>query len=191
MTVDNYHQINSLISFADSDSFYFMQVIKRRKDNPEMKRESYSLRSYYIKSAQSFWDMRPEVISLCETQNCRAMINLNRKSFKKVSLELLGRLAGKLKCGEYASLSHEYDSICGSKEVNTGDKLWIVDVDKEDEVPRIALLIRERFNVNVMEVKTKAGAHLIIPPVNKLYLALALPNIDIHTNNPTLLYCPA
>ena len=37
MQINNFELIKKLLNFDDSDKFYFIQIFKRRKDNPELK----------------------------------------------------------------------------------------------------------------------------------------------------------
>ena len=41
----------------------------------------------------------------------------------------------------------------------------------------------------IAEVKTKSGWHLITKPFNIQKFKEKYPDIDVHKNNPTLLYC--
>lgn len=55
MTVDNTELIRSKLTFKDNgDTFYFVQIWKRRKENPEMDTGVIVIDSFYINSLESF-----------------------------------------------------------------------------------------------------------------------------------------
>jgi hypothetical protein len=37
--INNFQAIRDLLTFGDEDKFYFIQIYKRRKDNPDMKKD--------------------------------------------------------------------------------------------------------------------------------------------------------
>jgi len=46
--VNNIDRIRELISFEDEFDFYFLQILKRRKDNPDLKRDMVVIVNYHI-----------------------------------------------------------------------------------------------------------------------------------------------
>jgi len=46
MSVDNSAKIGTMLSF-DKDDFYFLQILKRRKDNPEMDRDMVVIKKHF------------------------------------------------------------------------------------------------------------------------------------------------
>lgn len=88
--IDNFDRIEKYLEFKNpDDDFYFVQIIKRRKDNPnDDKREgnyhnrSWYLGSYKITSADQLMQLKPEITSICDKNNARAYICVNARSKK-------------------------------------------------------------------------------------------------------------
>src|SRR5690606_18040190 len=98
--VDNFDQIANLLSFESEDDFYHLQILMRKKDLPDHKKAKNNnarcIKTYYIKNKEYFLEKREEIISLCHMFTARAYINLNRKSFKKASLQLLSEVTTRI-----------------------------------------------------------------------------------------------
>ena len=77
---------------------------------------------------------------------------------------------------------------------NPSDKKWVVDIDTKDmdEVKRIESLInscRPDGSKIVTLLPTKSGYHVITRPFDlKAFKDSGGNDIDVHKNNPTLLY---
>lgn len=97
--VDNFSVIESIMDFSSDDDFYFVQIIKRWKDNKDKSGASderdrgkidgvyhggaWYLKSWRIHSAQELEDLKPEIIKICEENNARAYITVNTRSTKE------------------------------------------------------------------------------------------------------------
>jgi hypothetical protein len=89
------------------------------------------------------------------------------------------------------NLSWLYRSACGqNKWVN---KLWIVDVDDDKWVPVEMVKATIEWIRPCKEIsqilKTKSWYHIIAYPFDLKQFKEMHPNIDVHKNNPTLMYC--
>ena len=150
--------------------------------------------SYFISSPEYLDSKRDEIVGLCEMFNARAYINLNKKSYKQVSLKALEILAGKIAHEEY-DIRSLFESACGQTGACDGQKTWIVDFDSKDldELDRIKNIIDsidpKGVSKIVETVPTRHGYHLITRPFNKkAFYEMYNNSIDIHDNNPTCLY---
>lgn len=137
---------------------------------------------------------RDEIIGLCEMFNARAYINLNKKSYKQVALKSLEILAGKIARDDY-NIKSLFDSAVGQTGAYDGNKTWIVDFDSKDieELEKVKMIINsvEPLGVDkiVETVPTRHGYHLITKPFNKkAFYEMYNNKIDLHDNNPTVLY---
>ena len=80
--IDNFDKVKNILKFDDSDKFYFVQIIKRFKDNPNMdKSGNYHAGGEYLDSWKVFsYDeldaLKPEIIRLCTKYNARAYITI-------------------------------------------------------------------------------------------------------------------
>ena len=86
--MDNFSLIRNMLSFPDENAFYFLQVLKRRKDNPDLGKDMIHLSDYYIYSLDQFDGLKQRVMSQCDTENARAYFRLNRRDAKKVAMSL-------------------------------------------------------------------------------------------------------
>ena len=196
MKVDNFDLIKKHICSSDSNEFYMLQIMRRTKDQKgyEGKHKQSIIKSYFISSVEYLDSKRDEIVGLCEMFNARAYINLNKKSYKQVSLKALEILAGKIAHEEY-DIRSLFESACGQTGACDGLKTWIVDFDSKDldELDRIKNIIDsidpKGVSKIVETVPTRHGYHLITRPFNKkAFYEMYNESIDIHDNNPTLIY---
>ena len=196
MKIDNFDLIKKHINTSGEGEFYMLQIMRRSKDQKENggKRKQTVIKSYFISSPEYLDSKRDEIVGLCEMFNARAYINLNKKSYKQVSLKALEILAGKIAHEDY-NIKALFESACGQTGACDGLKTWIVDIDTKDldELDRIKNIIEmvEPIGVNkiVETVPTRHGYHLITSPFNKkAFNEMYNESISIHDNNPTLLF---
>ena len=196
MKVDNFDLIKKHIHSSDSNEFYMLQIMRRTKDQKgyDGKHKQSIIKSYFISSVEYLDSKRDEIVGLCEMFNARAYINLNKKSYKQVSLKALEILAGKIAHEEY-DIRSLFESACGQTGACDGLKTWIVDFDSKDlnELDRIKNIIDsidpKGVSKIVETVPTRHGYHLITRPFNKkAFYEMYNESIDIHTDNPTLIY---
>jgi hypothetical protein len=190
--INNYEKIKPLLSFDSEDDFYFLQIIQRKKDNPEFKKSMDVKKSFYIASIERLEQLQPEIIDLCIYYKARAYIHLAKRSFEKVAFALLEKTAKCFMNRDFKSLKTAYDSCCGTC---PAEKKWIVDIDTKDR--DCAVVISNYINSIeptgenkiIALIETKNGCHIISKPFNCHKFSKVYPGIDIHKNNPTLLYC--
>ena len=196
MRVDNFDLIKKHIHSSDSNEFYMLQIMRRTKDQKgyDGKHKQSIIKSYFISSVEYLESKRDEIVGLCEMFNARAYINLNKKSYKQVSLKALEILAGKIAHEEY-DIRSLFESACGQTGACDGFKTWIVDFDSKDldELDRIKNIIDsidpKGVSKIVETVPTRHGYHLITRPFNKkAFYEMYNNSIDVHDNNPTCLY---
>jgi hypothetical protein len=196
MKVDNFDLIKKHIYSSDSNEFYMLQIMRRTKDQKgyDGKHKQSIIKTYFISSVEYLDSKRDEIVGLCEMFNARAYINLNKKSYKQVSLKALEILAGKIAHEEY-DIRSLFESACGQTGACDGQKTWIVDFDSKDldELDRIKNIIDsidpKGVSKIVETVPTRHGYHLITRPFNKkAFYEMYNESIDIHDNNPTLVF---
>ena len=197
MKIDNFDLIKKHINTSgDGNEFYMLQIMRRAKDQKdyEGKHKKNIIKSYFISSPEYLDNKRDEIIGLCEMFNARAYINLNKKSYNQVSLKALEILAGKIAHEDY-NIKSLFDAATGQTSSCDGQKTWIVDYDSKDidELERIKTIIDsiEPKGVEkiVETVPTRHGYHLITRPFNKKdFYEMYNEKLDIHDNNPTILY---
>jgi hypothetical protein len=197
--VNNTEQIRSMLQFDSEDTFYFLQIFKRRKDNPNMAKDMIVLANYCVKSLDHFDKLVPDVVKQCQDNNARAYFRLNRRSYRKTSLEALKMIAGYIVEGNYRAVRKAFDSAAGTHHSDP-DKTWIIDIDYLDiegdhdqsineVIHSVQTLIAETGRDDtVWTVNSKNGIHLICRPFNLQKFKIQYPKIDVHKDNPTILY---
>lgn len=197
MKVDNFDLIKKHINTSeDGNEFYMLQIMRRTKDQKghEGKHKQSIIKSYFVSSPEYLEMKRDEIVKLCEMFNARAYINLNKKSYKQVSLKALAILAGKISQEDY-NIKTLFESAAGQTGACDGDKSWVVDFDSKDldELESIKDIINSVEpicdNKIIETVPTRHGYHLISKPFNKkAFYEKYNSSIDIHDNNPTVLF---
>ena len=181
MVVNNFEAIRALMDFSLDGYFYWGQVIKRRKENPDMPTNSSILRDYFFDSQES-WERRIErMIVDCRVHNARAYINLNRRSFESVGLRTLQLLAGYAVSKDYKAMRAAYQSSCG-KTNSEPNRKWLIDIDGPGDEAAFATLADLTI---LASLPTKNGRHLIVAPFD----SRSMPGLGIKRDSPTLAYC--
>lgn len=205
MVINNVDKLKSMMSFTEKDDFYFLQVFKRRKDNPDLGRDQIVLGSYYIDSLEDFDKKIPQIITLCDTENARAYLRVNKRNYGKLSFHFLKRIVEHMASNNYKAMRTAFDSIAGEFHSDP-DKKWIVDVDwdnlntaslkdsllVESKIQYLLGKLQKEANREPLleKIYTKNGMHFITRPFNLMTFRGEYPKIDVHKDNPTLLYCP-
>lgn len=192
--VDNIKLILPFLKFESKDDFYYLQILQRKKENPQLGSNSRVIKSYYITSEQYLLDRYDEITTMCCMFNARAMIRLNKRSFEKVGFKCMTNLANTMMNKEYSFLKASYDRACGLGH-NDSEKKWILDIDIIDETfdRKVQNYINkiEPVGTKVLgNFKSKNGHHLITKPFNLEKFRLEYPEIEVHKDNPTNLYIP-
>lgn len=178
--------------------FYFIQIIQRKKENPDLGSSNRIIRSYNIDSLKKFDKNKDEIIKLCETFNARAYIHLNRRKWSSICLECLRHNAELIANSQYSGIKSSFETIIGrTNGESNATKTWIVDVDMNDlevvnKIGRIINNIEPIEDKLIATIPTKNGYHLITKPFYRTeftkYMQLQGDVPNIHTDNPTILY---
>ena len=193
--VDNLDKILPLLKFESEDDFYYLQILQRKKENPQLGSNSRVIKNYYIKSEEHLINRYDEIKKLCEVFNARASIRLNKRSFEKVGFKTMVNLSNTIMNKEYQFLPKSYDRACGLGH-NDKNKKWILDIDgmlTYNEIFKIEEVI-ERAEPSdkkiIVYLPSKTGLHLITKPFDLREFSSLYPEIEIHKDNPTNLYIP-
>jgi hypothetical protein len=193
--IDNFKLIKNFINFNSDDEFYFIQIIKRKKENPELKGNSRTIKTYRITSKEELENYEKEIKTLCKSLNARAYINLNKVSFKETGAKTIEVLLNKILRDDYKNFHNVYDS-CAGKNNNGKEQLWLIDIDLLDNnstvvhdiITDLIKLQKEAGHNPITEIiPTVNGIHIITRKFNRVKF-LSKYNLDIHKNNPTILY---
>ena len=195
--IDNFELIKPLLEFEqEDDEYYVIFILKRRKDNPEMKDNLKIIKEYYISSVDYLESKKEEIIKLCEIFNARAVINLNKKSYKNTAFMLLEKLSFSLSSENYRSLKNIFRKASGNVKI-IGPKRWILDIDEklpEERIQQFCTFIhrlRPEGKKEIALLPSKNGWHLITTPFDlKTFNEQEVFNFEVKRDNPTNLYIP-
>ena len=191
---DNLKLIIPLLNFETKDDFYYLQVLQRKKENDNLKSNSRVIKNYYITSVEYLEDRYDEITTLCCIYNARAMIRLNKRSFKNVAFKTLANIANTMANGEFSFIKKSYDRACGLGH-NDPSKKWILDYDSTsiNELSDMLTYMKGIEPIGKKElaiIPSKNGYHVIINPFNLQKFKNDFNDIEIHKDNPTNLYIP-
>lgn len=203
--MNNFDQIRGMLDFSIAGTFYFLQILKRRKDNPELGKDMIHIADYYIDSLAKYDDLKPMIIRQCEAENARAYFRLNRRDEKRVASEALKLMVEYVLSENYKPAKSVYAS-CAGKYTSEKNKTWIVDLDwdgipqgftKEIYIDSVIFSIETITKShkpdavqNITRIQTMNGMHLIVSPFRLDEFEKHWPKIDVHKDNPTCLYQP-
>lgn len=207
--VDNFKLIRDYLKFESEDDFYFLQILKRKKDGPGpngiqvtgANSKSRVIKTYCISSVEYLDKIESEVKHLCDYFNARAMIILSRRSYKETALLEMAQISSMIMFGQYKNVKSSYNSACAKSK--SLDKYFLIDIDAEDLEHKEFIknyIQNEARNDNVehgqrilLELPTKHGFHLITTPFDINGLLKVYPKDKhefVHKDGPTILYVP-
>lgn len=200
MTIDNFNLMVEIMDSkpdlpeAPSGYFYFLQILRRHKENPEMSSNNELIKSFYIQDSKYLIAKREKIITVCKQNNARAYLRLNRRSYKQCALYAISLIAQSIATGNY-NIRKCYESAIGQHNAEGKNKTWVVDVDGEVYDPGIEttifnLILETGRTPAVITVPTKNGRHFITPPFNLQTFNTKYPRVDVLKDNPTILYIP-
>lgn len=197
--VNNFSIIRSHLNFENEGDFYFIQLICRRKDNPDLDKAQRVVKTYYIYSIEGFDKKMNEIIHLCNYYNARAYIHFTKRNKETIAKHMVQDIVRDYFNG-VRDFSHLWETVCGQH--CEKPKYWVIDIDKKDgvSIEDQVLLAMSRIDSCspvgskiITNIPTKNGMHLITLPFNlsefnDMYRFCSPP--DVHKNNPTILYIP-
>ena len=187
--IDNFELIKNMLLFEEPTHFYFLQLLKRKKDNPGMKSESSVIDNFWIYKPEDLDKLRDKIINLCQVNNARACIRLNVRDSKKIALQTLKIITDCILNEDYHSVKSTYTSACGQFSSDKHKK-WIIDIDEKEIVDDVTDFLVENGIFIYNTIPTKNGFHILVGPFNPNIFTKKYPTISLHKDNPTILYIP-
>lgn len=202
--INNYELIKPLLTF-DDDTYYFVQILKRRKDNPGMDKDMIVIDEVFIYSMEEYEKRMGGIIKTCDAHNARAYFRINKRSLKKSGMMMLKRLTDLIIDENYKAIRRAYSSVSGQFHGDK-DKKWIIDFDYLDpQLPndwKDTILINDivecvtklqdetKKEPMIVKIPTKNGVHIVTRPFNLMKFRETFKEIDVHKDNMCILYCP-
>lgn len=198
MTIDNFNAVAPWFdNLSDQGDFFFVQVMQRNKEKNNVSSSGYVIKDYHFFNKETFLSKKEEITTLCKVFNARAYFWINPRNCKEVQYEIIREALEAIELGTH-KLFKCVSRALGRKRCNKYKSKWILDFDTKDWslINKYLDLVRKcRPNVNkiLYYVPTVNGIHVITLGFDleqfKQELAIAkLDNIDIHKDNPTILY---
>lgn len=198
--IDNFLQLEAMLNITpemDGDLYFHLQVIQRKKDC-DINKNSHLIRAYQVDSTHLLSRYKDEVIDLCEKFKARAYLNPSAKSKRATAIQMLNNIADCFRQSNFQYLNRLWNSAAG--QVGAVNKVWILDCDyseqlNDDTIQELSWIIDRKCRPDgdkvIAFVPTKHGKHILTRPFNVMELRerFTLP-LDIHKNNPTVLYIP-
>jgi hypothetical protein len=206
--INNFELISNLLRFDIKNSFYEITILKRRKENPTLNKNSKTINIYYIYSKEEFFEKMNDIIEDCESNNARAYINMNAKDAYKATVLTNLMISTYLLEYRFDSTWKAYNKACGDKKVNLkSNPVWIIDIDVIDEngvshqsvidkaesmietICGLHKLNHKKQNYSVIgKIPTKNGFHILTNPFNRVVFDEKFPGTCYYMNSPTILY---
>lgn len=206
--VDNFELIGKTFlpkEIFNPDAFWDIRVIKRRKENPDLEKNSVLITSYQVQTRKELNDLKIHILKKCIDNNARAYINLNAKSYKKLAYQSLKAIADIIAEERYKDIKKVIDQTIGSgsnmKLQASWMKNWVVDVDSFDRefIDKVKELIESSMEsekrIVKYEIPTINGVHIITSPFNCKKFSddfrIFMPDVEvpeIKKDQPTLLF---
>jgi len=203
--IDNFDLIKKILNFDLPHSFYFIQIFKRRKENPDMKKDVKVIDIFYIYSMEDLDKLKNKIVELCIMNNARAYIGINRLDTEQVAIRTAQKILDCIVNKDFVNVKNAYQSVCGGYQHDPRKK-WIVDIDTialphKDKIKQIVKELHEdmaqKYEPILMELPTRSGVHLICTPFdvnqyNKKMKEFGLKENDVelkNKNSPTILFC--
>ena len=94
--MDRLKLLKPLITF-NKNEFIFIQIFVRRKDNPELDLSVKRLKSYSFYSWEELESQIDRIKEICDMNNARAYIRLNKQNSVDVSLRCISEMSDNLR----------------------------------------------------------------------------------------------
>lgn len=169
MILDNIDKIKALLKFPDG-GFYFIQVIQRKKENPDLPTTDMKRYQCFITSLKDLDIHLPRIKKVCEDYNARAYISILPRSLEKLAKQCLLEYAQRVnnqiynRCWDIPSRCALMDEIRYSDKKSKPFRMF--DVDKKEDVDTIIEYVKG-VGIKVIEtIPTLNGAHVIVEVFN-------------------------
>lgn len=184
--IDNIEFFYDFMTFERPGDFYHVQIMLRKKDEPTAPANNRLIKAYYIYSAEQLRKYADEIRTLCEATNSRAYINPGRKNMRGVVLKTIEQFAKRMSDGNLDLIHREFNSACGT--ILPEQRIWVIDVDDISMTPKLLEWLAQRKTPVHAILPSVTGEHILTSKFNSKEFGEDFPNIDLHKNNPTLLY---
>ena len=160
---DNFDIIKAFIkehTTFEKNDFFFLQILKRKKDNPEMNKHEQHIDNFYPKSLAEFDKYKDRIMESCELNNARCLIRLGKRNMEQLAAKTIEIIADAQFKRQYHLVTSAFTTACGKFSADS-KKLWMVDVDDMSIYDEVKSLLENITKIHLI-VPSKSGCHIII-----------------------------
>ena len=167
--VDNFENVKELLKFDNpGDTVYFVQIMKRDKDNPGQhspRNAATYLKNYFFKSIDELNAAEKEIKYICASQRARAVIYLNPRSkavIDKYTNNYLRRVHGNRDTAMAIAAGRSFDNVLEGPERS----ICFVDVDSDNQndINKTMSIIQKAGIKPLFAYRSlNNGIHIILP----------------------------
>lgn len=167
--VDNFENVKELLKFDNpGDTVYFVQIMKRDKDNPGQhspRNAATYLKNYFFKSIDELNAAEKEIKYICASQRARAVIYLNPRSkavIDKYTSNYLRRVHGNRDTAMAIAAGRSFDNVLEGPERS----ICFVDVDSDNQndINKTMSIIQKAGIKPLFAYRSlNNGIHIILP----------------------------
>ena len=163
--LDNIDRLRESLVFKN-DVYYYVQVIQRKKDNPDSCSLDAKRYSHFVTSLKGFDRVCTDVTRLCNLYNARAYISVVPRSLERFGKlcceEYLNRIKNNdyKNCFEIPDRVAMYEQTIKTKGV-CPSRLWMLDVDDEESEKYLRGLFTAEGLLR-FELRTLSGVHMFV-----------------------------
>ena len=179
--IDNFNDWAQLLDCTDPDQFYFVQVLKRYKDNKGMsKAGNYHGGSEYgeysngtafkVRNAQELLALKPKIVAYCDANNARAYITSNPRSDKEINAYLKKKKKKSKGNTNDPRYIHAAEILAGQPKhdpINFPNrKRFMLDIDTTNKrVWKVTKAIIKSYGIPIVKefATPSGGLHLMLP----------------------------
>lgn len=196
--VDNFNIFSSWFeNLTDQGDFFFVQIIQRKKEC-NIGSNNNIIKDYYFFNEETFLSKKEEITTLCKAFNAMAYFWINPRNCKQVQYEVIREALEAIECNS-KKLFRCVSKAIGKRRNTNYKPLWILDFDIKDtklitKYLDIAMGCKHAGSSLVFNlIPTVNGFHAItkgfdLSQFNQKLNETGLESIDIHKDNPTVLY---
>ena len=189
MKVDNFKLIGEYVEQLQltEDEFLFGQIMVRKKDGSRFaKSNNQIIKDLVFRKKEDFETKKDQIVAITEALGARVYINLNPRKFSEIAIDTAGVCLDYIRNGSVVACRSAFSTACGKFKAKRGT--WVVDIDKEDLPYLTSILSFIPLDALVQQIPTVNGVHIITTGFDSRKLKEKYSDLDIHKNNPTLLY---
>lgn len=169
--IDNFDLIARHLDLDDDDKYYFVQIIRRKKDNPNANFRYAEYPKYWtVRNGDDLLAIKDDVKNMCSIYNARAYIRLNPRSNRLATERASEIIRDAIRNRRTVSFDEAYSIASGhsfrSRSHTKNFPVTMIDIDTTDKsVHQKVLDILDNFGVKVLFTyeTLNGGLHIVMP----------------------------